>query len=214
MKFIFVFFYLVILLGSCSTEKKIEKKNAFEGLIEYAYSYQSDSLNIDTLRTQHPSSGMMIYKDSMYKSVFVANHKTETYIYNNAEGIAYDLSAEDSIDCEDYKIQKDSVLRYDIHETDEKILGHEVKILEFDTKYATQRFYFSTKFKVAPYNYDKHLAYNWKFYKEKANGGVLLKVEHIFKKFTMISIATKIEQKEIDPKVFEIDKSKLTTTCR
>ncbi len=213
MKLNILFQFLIILNFACNSEKQHPEETFFEGLIEYAYTYQSDALNVDTLKAQRPYKGMMIYKDSMYKSVFVANHKTETYIYNNAEGIAYDLSAEDSIDCEDYKIQKDSILRYEILETDEKILGHEVKILEFDSKYATQRFYFSTKFKAAPHNYDKHLAYNWKFYKEKAKGGVILKVEHIFKNFTMFGIATNVEVKEIDNHEFEFQKRKLKATC-
>ena len=204
---------LLIFIFSCNPKLKNELPPPFEGRIQYAYTYQSDSLDIDTLKAQRPHSGQMIFKDSMYKSVFVSDDKTETYLYDNATGIAFEWSAKDSIQCEDYKIPTDSVLRFEIIETDEKILGQEVKILEFDSKYATQRFYFSTKYKVAPHNYDKHEAYNWKFYMEKAKGGVPLKVEHIFKNFTMIGMVTRFEEREILKQEFQFQKRKLKPAC-
>ena len=170
-------------------------------------------MNIDSLKAQRPSKGKMIYKDSMYKSMFFGKD-TAIYIYDNNSGISYNFSEKnDSIDCEGYKTNSDTVSRFEIMETNEKILGQKVKILEFDSKYATNRFFYSLTHKVAPFNYDKHLAYNWKFYKEKTNGGVLLKVEHIFKKFTMIGIATKIEAKTVSESEFVIDKTKLKNTC-
>ena len=156
----------------------------------------------------------MIFKDSKYKSIFESKNKMEIYIYDNESGIAYDLTDKDSIGCEDYKMNNDSIYSYEIIETDEKVLGHEVKILEFKSKYATNKFFFSKNYKVAPHNYDKHLAYNWKFYMEKADGGVILKVEHVFKKFTMKGVATQFEVQEINPKLFEIDKNKLKMACR
>jgi hypothetical protein len=217
MRFFFILLSIINALSNCKTTTKNERQDSFEGIIEYAYTYQSDSINIDSLKTNRPSSGQMVYKDSLYKSVFIGfiGKNTESYIYDNHTGIAFHLSiSSDSIDCEDYTAQNDTVFSYQIIETGEKILGEEVNILEFVSKYATQRFYYSLKHKVAPFNYDKHLAYNWNFYKEKTNGGVLLKVEHIFKKFTMIGIATKIEAKEISIKEFRFDLNKLKAACR
>lgn len=207
----FFFVFIALHLFGCTAP---ESQNSFEGIIEYAYSYQGDSVNGDTLDAARATTGKMIYKGSKYKSVFIGKN-TESYIYDNDTGLANFISSEtDSIDCEDYTVQNDSILFFQIINTDEKILGEKVKILKFSSVYATHRFYFSLKHKVAPSNYDKHEAYNWKFYKEKADGGVLLKVEHIFKKMKMTGIATKLEARPVSAKEFEIDTSKLKAVCR
>ena len=85
----------------------------------------------------------LVCKDSLYRIVFIGK-TSESYIYNNKTGSAYHFSvSNDSIDCEDYKVQNDTFLRWKIIDTVEQILGKEVKILEFVSKYSTNRFYFS-----------------------------------------------------------------------
>lgn len=203
--------FIFSLIYSCSMPAP--KENTFEGEIEYAYSYQSDTLNLDTLKAQRPTSGLMVYRDSMYKSVFIGKN-TESYVYDNHTGVAFHLTVNsDSIDCEDYTTAGDTVLNWEVKNTDETILGEPVGILEFSTPNATHRFYYSLQHKTAPYNSDKHAAHNWKFYKEKAGGGVLLKTEHIFKDFTMTGIARRIDVREVAAEEFEIDKSKLVDEC-
>jgi hypothetical protein len=107
----------------------------------------------------------------------------------------------------------DAILNWKIIDTDEKILGEAVKILEFSTSNIVNRYHYSLKHKVAPFNYDKQLAYSWKFHKELTGGGVLLKVEHIFKKFSITGVATKIETRNVADEEFEIDENRLKRHC-
>ncbi len=95
--------------------------------------------------------------------------------------------------CEDYSVLTDSVLSVKLYGTDEKILGYSCKILEMQKTTSRVKYYVSTDMKIAPATYLRHKSYNWDVYGEKAEGGLILKLEHKFKSFTMSGVATDVK---------------------
>ena len=80
-----------------------------------------------------------------------------------------------------------------LYDTDEKVLGYSCKILELQKRNSRVKYYVSNDLKIAPATYQRHRSYNWDVYGEKANGGLILKLEHQFKTFTMSGIATSVK---------------------
>jgi len=53
-------------------------------------------------------------------------------------------------------------------------------ILEIQGKYFFTRYYVSRDVKTSPFTWQKHKAYNWSFYGDVAEGGLILKLKHRF----------------------------------
>ena len=99
-------------------------------------------------------------------------------------------------------------------DTDEKILGYACKILEIQKKNSWLQYWVSNDLRIAPPTYRTHRSYNWDFYGEKANGGLILKSEHRFSYFTMKGIATTINKMDGDFKALEIDEKLFYQFCK
>jgi len=67
--------------------------------------------------------------------------------------------------------------------------------------------------KVAPATYQKHKAYNWDVYGEKGGGGLILKMEHRFKYFSMKGTVTMIKDEPGDFKALQLDERKFLEIC-
>lgn len=62
---------------------RIEKEKFFSGIIEYDYSYTSDSLNTDSLAKERPAKGIFRYDQENYQSSFTGKD-TLTYYYSGS----------------------------------------------------------------------------------------------------------------------------------
>ena len=185
----------------------------FTGTIEYAYSYSSDSLDTGSLAKTRPSRSFFRYDTINYQSKFVGADTT-TYYYSGQLNRALSPISQENYECEDYGAFTDSVISYKLFDTEEKILGYSCKILEIQKKNSWLRYYVSNDLKLAPGTYRRHASYNWDFYGEKANGGLILRSEHRFKYFTMKGIATVVELKTDNFKALEIDEQLFAQYCK
>ncbi len=161
----------------------------FAGQIEYEYVYQSASINADSLAKTRSRSSIFRFDGFNYQSCFIGKD-TATYFYDGSSGRCLSRSGKlGKFECEDYSIATDSVLSWRIVETEEKVLGQSVCILEIQGRYFFTRYFVSREMKMSPFVWQKHLAYNWSFYGDKAEGGLILKLEHHFKNYTMFGVA-------------------------
>ena len=98
--------------------------------------------------------------------------------------------------------------------TDEVILGHPCRILELQKKNSWVKYYYATDIRIAPATYKNHKAYNWDIYGMKAEGGLILKMEHRFNKFVMSGVINDLSIKKDDFGALEIDKSLFSEICK
>lgn len=186
----------------------------FTGIVEYAYSYTSDSLNADSIAKTRPAKGILRYDTLNYQSVFI-NTDTQVYFYSGIYNkVLFKTGDKGNYECEDYGVFTDSVLSFKLYDTNEKVLGYSCKILEIQKKNSWLQYYVSNDLRIAPSTYHKHISYNWDFYGEKANGGLILKSEHRLKYFTLESIATSLSRRDDSFKAFEIDNSLFSSHCK
>ena len=192
-----------------------EKKNThFIGTIEYAYTYSSDSLNADSLTRTRPGKSILRYDTVNYQSKFIGPD-TMIYYYSGLHNKSLsETNHQRNYECEDYGSFTDSVISYRFYFSEEKILGHSCKVLEIQKENSWVQYFVSDEFRISPSNYRLHRSYNWDFYGEKANGGLILKSEHRFKYFTMRGIATAVKVEPANFKALEIDEKIFSEFCR
>jgi len=190
------------------------KKNWFTGSIEYQYTYESRMLNADSLKKNKPYKSEFRYDTINYQSRFFAID-TMTYFYSGHRGKSIvQMNADSNLVCEDYRVPTDSIFSFKVYQTNEKIMGHNCKIIEWQGKYFYNVFYVSTDLQIAPGTYRDHISYNWKFYGEQAGGGLILKSEHRFRNYTMKGIAVKIKEEAGDFNALQIDENSFDRICK
>jgi len=165
----------------------------FTGTIEYAYAYTSETLNVDSLSTVRPSKGFFRYDATDYQSTFIGQDTVNYYYSGKINRCVSRTEPDGDFQCEDYNIITDSVLSTKLYDTDEKVLGYSCKILELQKRNSRVKYFVSNDLKIAPATYQRHRSYNWDVYGEKAEGGLILKLEHQFKSFTMSGVATDVK---------------------
>jgi hypothetical protein len=191
-----------------------EDKKYFTGTIEYTYTYSSDSLNTDSLTKERPAKGIFRYDENNYQSRFI-NTDTLTYYYSGTMNKCIaEAGSTKKYECEDYGVMTDSVLAVKEYVTEEKVLGHSCRILELQKKNSLVKYYISTNLKIAPATYRLHKSYNWDDYGEKSNGGLILKLEHRFKSFTMSGIATSLKVMNDGFSALEINDTLFSQICK
>lgn len=201
-------FSSILLITSC-----VEKQKYFVGQIEYSYSYESIQLNTDSLTALKPYKGIFRYDINNYQSQFIGQD-IFTYCYASTLNICVsETNSKKDYECEDYGIPTDSIISFNVYDTDEKVMGHHCKIVEYQSKRFWNRYFVSTDLKIAPGTYQKHLAYNWKFYGEKADGGLILKLEHRFKNYTMRGFATSVNQQNKNYIALQLNEKTISAIC-
>lgn len=208
--------YLLVLMlffiAACKEENK-QAATYFIGEVQYNYSYSSDELNIDSLKEQRAAYAVFRFDTLNYQSQFIGKD-TFTYFYSGTlNKTASKSNSKMDKGCEDYSQPTDSILSFKIYDTDEKVLGYACRILEFQSKLFYTKYYVSRDLKIAPATYRKHKAYNWSFYGEQSNGGLILQLEHRFKKFTMSGIASNVKPMDTNFKALEIEDATLKNIC-
>jgi len=180
---------LLLLAAACGRQQQ-DTPVFFSGEIEYAYTYGSDSLNLDSLVKTRPSLGFFRYDTTSYQSRFTGPD-TVTYYYSGLLNKAVFMSGFDR-GCEDYGTAADSVLSVSTYDTKEKILGYPCKVAELKKSRSSVLYYYTPELVMAPATYTRHRAYNWDRYGKETGGGLVLKLEHRFGVFTMTGTAQKV----------------------
>lgn len=207
--FIYLLIFLVFIAGCKNASNKY-----FTGTINYNYTYKSDTLNADSLTAIRPSKGYFRYDTSGYQSRFTGAD-TNTYYYSGINNKCLSAEGNDTVyTCDDYSFATDSVMTFKIYNADEKILGYSCMVIEMQKKRSLVKYYYSNKLVMAPMTYNKHHAYNWDFYGSKTGGGLVLKVEHQFKDFTMTGVATNVNKELEEFRALEVDEEKFSEYCK
>lgn len=209
-KQLFVVFTLAFLVAGCKQEKQ---NNYFIGTVEYYYTYSSDSLNVDSLTRIRPDKGFFRYDSLDYQSKFTGKD-TVTYYYSGKINKAVGASGSGEYECEDYSVASDSVTAIRVYDTDEKILGYSCGVIEMHKTRSWVQYYFAKELIMAPGTYQKHKAFNWDTYGIKTKGGLVLKVKHQFKNFTMTGVATTIRKSNNNFRALELSDEEVTKICK
>ena len=178
--------------GCIDTRPRPEQEAWFSGRIVYSYSYSSSELDADSLALERWSSGQMIFHGPDYMSRYVGLD-TSTYFYSGPTGrcAAYEPGKQPY--CEDYRAPTDSIASISIKPASELVLGRTCDLVELKGRWSDTRYWVSRELRMDPASYALHHAYNWKAYADASKGGIILKVEHRFSRYTMHGTATLIE---------------------
>lgn len=193
--------------------KNGKKDSFFSGTVDYNYSYSSDSLNADSIARQRPSKSRFSYDSTGYQSVFFGPDTIKYYYSGNRNRCISQTGTGGEYQCEDYGIPTDRVISTRVYDTDEKILGYKCRVLEMQKENSLVKYYISTELKIAPATYVNHRSYNWDTYGREANGGLILKLEHRFRHFTMNGIATGIRSMPGNFKALELPETEWAIHC-
>ncbi len=205
---------LIALFCSCTNPADKSLPDFFRGEIEYSYSYESNQLNQDSLRIARPFKGIFRYDSADYQSSFISKNDSFTYYYSGVRNKC--LSSFNGIidsTCEDYSAATDSILSWKLYPANEKIYGQDCNVLEMQKKNSWVQYYVSRDRKLSPASYKRHRSYDWDFYGEKAGGGLILKLEHRFAKFTMKGSVVAVIEKKGDYKALTIAGNEFERLC-
>ena len=214
MKRLFIFTVAIISVTVFIKCTGSENEPFFTGKINYEYSYESETLNADSLKQIKPSKSVFNYDLNNYQSRFIGND-TFSYYYSGLWNKAVSQTNSNSdFECEDYSLPTDSILSFKLYDTAEIIMGYHCRVIEFQTKRFWNRYYVSRDLKISPATYQKHKAYNLSFYGEQTGGGLILKLEHRFKNYTMKGVVTGIEKKDKHFKALDLPEDKFKLICK
>jgi hypothetical protein len=162
-----------------------KKKKFFTGTIKYQYTYSSNTLNEDSLTDSRPASAVFRYDLSDYQSMFTGKDTIIYYYAGKKNKVVSATGNPVSFACEDYGQFTDSVLSVKSYDTTEKVLGYACRVLEIQKKNSWVQYFIAKDLQIAPDTYQRHVAYNWDVYGKEAKGGLILKLEHRFLRFSM-----------------------------
>lgn len=206
--------YIAWILILCSCSETGIRDNYFNGSITYNYTYESKTMNIDSLYNERPRKAVFRYDSLNYLSRFYGKD-TITYYYSGKINKALEeVNGSGNYTCEDYGQLTDSVISIKQYPANETVLGQQCDILEMQKKNSWVKYYVSREIKIAPPTYIHHKAYNMDLYGNKADGGLILKLEHRFKNFTMKGLASEISKKDRHYKAIEISAAVFDNLCK
>ena len=196
-------------LFSCQNQNK----DYFQGQVIYKYHYTSDVLNIDSLNQSKIHTSIFKYDTENYQSTFINKDSTTYFYLSSINKCLKAINGQLQDICEDYSEATDSIINFRVYDTDEKILGQDCMIIEFQGLHFWNRFYVSKDSKISPNTYKDHKAYNWQFYGNQTHGGLILKLEHRFKTFSMHGEATYISNLKWNEKALDITTQEALSNC-
>ena len=186
----------------------------FEGIITFKNTYKSKikSMNSDQLNTLMGTKQDYYIKNSNYASLLNGAF-IKKQIYLSSENRGYTITGQtDTAYWEDYKVNKDSMLTYQILLDKDTVLGIPCNLLIIQTKSSKAYYYYnSNNLVIEPSKFKNHNYGNW-YNVISITKCIPLKTIYENEQFQMVSIATKIEELAVDDAIFNLpDKTKVTT---
>lgn len=177
----------------------------FEGKVIYQNTFKSKLPNVtDDMLTQMMGT-------SLEYNLKKGNYKTVTngtfllwQLYLQKENKLYTrFSNSNTVFWNDGAENKDEVLKADVNKNALEILGHKCDELVLTCKSGIQKYYFTSKFKVDPKLFENHKFGNFYEYVLKSKAVPLkITIENI--QFSMESVATSVEELQIDEELFKL----------
>lgn len=222
MKYFSLFLLLSLTFGACNSTEPQEQSSPpsavssdfFQGEIHYTYTYESNSVPLGYLYSVRPNSSIFAYDSKNYQSTFMGADTICYYYSSDRNRAIFSKNGIFDAGCEDYGVNPDSLLSFKVYDSEELILGQRCKVIDFRTINTFNRYHVSRDLFLPPDTYQKHIAYNWAFYGEQANGGIILRVEHHFPKFVMMGEATKVQAFSNGERAWDIKDQVFVNACR
>lgn len=211
---IWVIILLFSTLSSCAKKPYKENYPYFQGEIEYVYTYESDVLDLDSLNAVKPSKAIFRYDLLNYQSTYFAEDTTSYYYLSETNSAISKTNDVFDESCLDYSIPTDSIIYFNIYETNEEVLKQACKVVEYKSKSMWNQYMVSKEMKISPKTYKNHVAYNWQFYGEEASGGLILRLEHRFPTYTVKGVATRIKIFYNSETALEMSPAKIKNLCQ
>jgi hypothetical protein len=199
---ILIFIELLFVLN---TEAQI-----FEGKITYINNYQSKLANLksEQLNAMMGTKQEYFIKGNNYKSVFNGAF-TKMQLYKASENKSYTLTGKnDTLYFEDYSINKDEAIKYELKKNQETVIGVLCDVLIIQASKSKTYFYFNSKYNIQPELFKQHNYGNW-FYIISKTKALPLKTVYETDQFILTSVATEIKEVKLEDSFFEVlDKKK------
>lgn len=200
----------ILIFVACSNREDIY----FTGTITYHYTYESATMNTDSLERERPVKAIFGFDTLNYISRFFGKDTINYFYSGNRNKALEQINSNGNFTCANYGLATDSVLSVKQYAAAGTVLGQKCDILEMQKANSRVIYYVSRERKTAPATYKKHRSYNMDVYGEKTGGGLILKLEHRFKNFTMKGLAVEIAEKERSFRAFDIADSVFDKHCK
>lgn len=177
----------------------------FEGKIVYKSTYQSKMPNLtdEQFTTMMGSTQEYYIKNGYYKSL-VNGSLIQWQLYVNKDNKLYNkMSNSETILWNDGATNTDEILKVEINKGVVEILGYTCDELILTCKSGIQKYYFNSKLSVDAALYSNHKFGNWYYILSQSRSLPLKSIiesEH----FTLVSIATAIENMKLEDALFEL----------
>lgn len=178
---------------------------SFEGKIRYSNSYQSKLANLksEQLNAMMGTKQAYVIKGNNYKSVFNGTF-TKLQMYRGSENKNYTLTGKsDTLYWEDYSVNKDEALSYEIKRAYDTILGISCDLITVKANNSLTHYFFNANYSVDSELFKKHNYGNWYYIISKTKA-LPLKTIYETDQFIMISEAIEITLMELNDNVFEV----------
>lgn len=179
----------------------------FKGEIVYSNTYESKvaQLSNNQLNIMLGTTQNYFTQNGNYKSI--SNGKLILWqLYINKENKLYNkMGNSETVYWNDCSVQGDEVLKAEVNKNAATILGKTCDEVILICKNGIQKYYFNSSLRVDPDLFKNHKFGNWYDYISKAKA-FPLKIIVENQQFKMVSIATKIDNKEVPDSFFDLPK--------
>jgi hypothetical protein len=178
---------------------------SFEGKVVYQNSFKSKVPNVsDDMFTQMMGTSLeYFYKNGNYRTTSNGT-LLQWQIYSNKENKIYTkVSNSPAVFWNDGSENKDEVVSSELNKNAIEVLGHKCDELILNCKSGVQKYYYSSKFKIDPKLFEKHKFGNFYDFISKSSA-VPLKIIVDNAQFTMESVASSVEQQNVDEALFTL----------
>jgi hypothetical protein len=177
----------------------------FEGKVNYQNSFKSKIPNVtDDMLTQMMGTTVEYnLKEGNYKTISNGTFLLWQLYVQQDNKLYTKFANSNSIFWNDGAENKDEVLKIDLNKKALEILGYKCDELVLTCKSGVQKYYFTSKFKVDPKLFKNHRFGNFYEYVLKSQA-VPLKISIDNIQFSMESVATSVQEEEIDDTLFEL----------
>jgi hypothetical protein len=182
---------------------KAQDPDYFEGSLTFKNYFKSDRLSEDSLNAANGSIGTYLYKGAFYKGMIFSDD-TLVYVYNGklSKCIFYN-SKDRTTYCMDYSVdESERPKRTRVLKQPVNIKGHHCTVVETVYKNRVSRSYYTLGLKLDPDVYLTHAAYSYNKLMKLVQGGLLVRSEHFYREYTMISELVNIYPRKVDDEEF------------
>jgi hypothetical protein len=184
----------------------------FEGKITYKNKYKSKMPNVTDAQLTSMMGGKYEYfiKNGDYKST-TNGLMLQWQLYVNKDNKLYNkMASTETLTWYDGAVNKDSILKVELHEGVTEILGYKCDELIFTCVSGIQKYYFSKKIAVDPKLYAHHKFMNWYEYISRSNA-LPLKAIVDNAQFTWESVASEVQEVKLEESFFALPAGVATT---